>query len=277
MTNGDRNRIACFVLAVGLILPWANGEADDGNPTDLDLLSTWMVGTFSSAAQAAGDPDFFDLSLHMASIWTDRADGRWLYVEQAVSEHEDRPYRQRVYRLVELVPGLFEYQVFTLPDPAAVIGAWMSNEPLDELNPDDLEERDGCAILLRRRDDSFVGSTLASLCTSSLRGASYATSEVIITPDGLVSWDRGFSANGGQVWGAVKGGYVFDRIVDDDPASEAGAVTETAKTDAGTGTETEAATETGADTETEAESESASETETETESADENTNGSVLR
>ena len=223
MTTSRRNhaRTLGLIVATGLILLAPMVRAGEDEATDLDDLASWMAGTFSSAAQAAEDPDFFDISLHMAPIWTERADGRWLYVEQAVSEEQHRPYRQRVYRLVELVPGLFESQVFTLSDPATVIGVWISHDPLAELSPDDLEERDGCAILLRRRGDSFIGSTLASLCTSTLRGAAYATSEVIVTPDGIVSWDRGFADDGSQVWGAVKGGYVFDRIVPDEEAPPA--------------------------------------------------------
>jgi len=223
-----------LVVTIGLILLTPVVEATDEDTSDLDLLASWMTGNFSSAAQAAEDPEFFEVSLHMAPIWTDRTDGRWLYIEQAVSEHQDRPYRQRVYRLVELAPGLFENQIFTLPDPTSVIGVWLTQNPLTELGPGDLEERDGCAILLRRRDGNFIGSTLASLCTSTLRGASYATSEVVVTPEGVVSWDRGFAADGSQVWGPTKGGYVFDRIVPDEavpaptptPTPENGAKTE---------------------------------------------------
>ena len=205
-----------LVVTIGLVLLTPVVEATDEDASDLDLLASWMAGTFSSAAQAAEDPEFFEVSLHMAPIWTDRTDGRWLYIEQAVSEHQDRPYRQRVYRLVELAPGLFESQIFTLPDPASVIGVWLTQDPLAELGPGDLEERDGCSILLRRRGENFIGSTLASLCTSTLRGAAYATSEVVVTPEGVVSWDRGFAADGSQVWGPTKGGYVFDRIVPDE-------------------------------------------------------------
>jgi hypothetical protein len=228
------------VVALGLALLTPVAAADDDATSDLDLLASWMTGSFSTAAQAVDDPDFFDISLHVAPIWPDRSDGRWLYVEQAVTEHQDQPYRQRVYRLRELAPGLFESQVLTLPDPSSVIGAWRLEDPLAELSPEDLTERAGCAILLRRRGETFEGSTLASLCTSTLRGASYATSEVVVTPDGVVSWDRGFAADGSQVWGAVKGGYVFDRIVPPDPGSDPGSDGEGARdeeegSEAGTG------------------------------------------
>ena len=79
--------------------------------------------------------------------------------------------------------------------------------------PSDLTERVGCTIYLKRRDDgAFEGSTLGRLCTSTLRGASWASSEVVITESGLVSWDRGWDEAGAQVWGAEKAGYRFDRI-----------------------------------------------------------------
>jgi len=204
-----------LTIALGVMFFWSDAAAADDEASDLDLLTEWMTGTFSSAAQAAEDPEFFAVSLHMTPIWTDRQDGRWLYVEQAVSDAPDRPYRQRVYLVDEVAPGLFETRVYTLPDPGSVIGAWRTDAPLNDLNPDDLEEREGCSIVLRRHDETFIGSTLAWLCSSSLRGASYATSEVMITPDGMVSWDRGFAEDQKQVWGSVNGGYVLDRIVDD--------------------------------------------------------------
>jgi len=49
-------------------------------------------------------------------------------------------------------------------------------------------------------------------CPSELRGAKYATSEVTISKNGFVSWDRGFDENGNQVWGAEYGGYDFLRV-----------------------------------------------------------------
>jgi hypothetical protein len=44
-----------------------------------------------------------------------------------------------------------------------------------------------------------------------MRGASYATSEVVLRDDGLDTWDRGFDDAGKQVWGATKGAYQFRR------------------------------------------------------------------
>ena len=83
---------------------------------------------------------------------------------------------------------------------------------------DDLEVREGCTVFLTRDEDgSFSGSTREKECTSTLREASYATSEIVITTDGVASWDRGYDADDQQVWGAVKAGYVFLRTAPEKP------------------------------------------------------------
>jgi hypothetical protein len=178
---------------------------------DLDELVTMMGGSFSSAEQAAGDPDnYWDIRLEMKPIWTDRTDGHWMYVEQAAASSLDKPYRQRVYHVTQVEENLFESAVYALPDPEAAIGAWKMDAPLAQWGPDDLEVRVGCSVFLARQEDgSFQGSTRDKECTSSLRGATYATSEIVIQADRIVSWDRGFNDQDEHVWGAEKSGYVF--------------------------------------------------------------------
>ena len=185
---------------------WGCREKQD----DLEQLTEWMSGSFSSAEQAAMDSNFYDIRLEMVRIWPERDDGIWFYVEQASAENLDRPYRQRVYRLSREEDGSIRSAVFTFENPLRFAGAWKMADPLRALLPDSLSERVGCHILLKRKDANiFTGSTTNRDCPSDLRGASYATSEVTITADEMISWDRGFDAEGNQVWGSVKGGYVF--------------------------------------------------------------------
>jgi hypothetical protein len=88
-----------------------------------------------------------------------------------------------------------------------------SGDPLwQSLTLDSLLLRKGCAITLTQKDSLFTGATTGKACTSSLRGATYATSVVTIEANKLVSWDRGFNGKDEQVWGAEKGAYIFDRI-----------------------------------------------------------------
>lgn len=184
---------------------------------DLQRLAGFMTGSFSSAAQAAENEAFFHITLHMVPIWPDRTDGVWLYVEQAAASSPDAPYRQRVYHVRHVGEDLYASSVYTFPDPLTHAGAWQAEAPLAGLDRADLELRDGCTIYLRPRPDGqFAGSTLGRLCTSELRGATWASSEVVIGPDGMVSWDRGWNDAGDQVWGAVEAGYRFDRLPDAD-------------------------------------------------------------
>jgi len=179
---------------------------------DFNTLAGWMTGSFSSEQQAAADTNFLDIRLQMVRIWTERSDGCWLYVEQAAAGSLDRPYRQRVYHVHPRDDDTFVSEVYTIADPLRFAGAWQDAAPLATLTPDSLEIRQGCEVILTRQPDgSFAGSTVADKCGSSLRGAAYATSEVQVFADRLVSWDRGYDAAGKQVWGATAGGYIFLR------------------------------------------------------------------
>lgn len=178
--------------------------------SDLKKLYKWMCGSYSSQAQSEKDSSFFDIRLHMAPMWKDRKGEYWLYVEQATVSALDKPYRQRVYRLILLNDTTLESRVYTMKAPLHYAGEWKKSNTCSDLTEDSLEWRQGCSIYLVKRDKkSYKGSTNSTDCPSNLRGATYATSEVTITSNMLLSWDRGFDKEGKQVWGAVKGGYQF--------------------------------------------------------------------
>jgi hypothetical protein len=188
-------------------------------PVDRELirLAGWMTGSFSSAAQAERDREYFDIRLEMVEIWPDRDDAAvWLYVEQATATSIERPYRQRVYRLTRTGENEFTSAVFELPGDPLAFGGWHQTPDLfnETLGPGDLTEMTGCAVLLTFDADAqaYVGATAIGTCESTLRGADYVVSEVTVLPDRLLTWDRGFDEAGQQVWGAVSGGYEFARI-----------------------------------------------------------------
>lgn len=172
-----------------------------------------MSGTFSSEAQSIADTSFYNINLVMHPIWENDKSGKWLYVEQAVAEYIDKPYRQRVYRLSPSTEGKIESRVYELPNPKKYIHAWDQPSLFEEINPDSLVIREGCSVYMKRiNENCFEGSTLDDHCKSTLRGASYATSTVTICEGKVMSWDQGWNDTDEQVWGAVKEGYVFDRI-----------------------------------------------------------------
>jgi CpeT protein len=179
---------------------------------DVDVLVDYMTGSFSSEEQAEKDSNYFNIELEMVQLWKDRTDGPWLYIEQAVAESKDKPYRQRVYQLRKRNDGKIESLVYTIIDPLRFAGDYKKEFPLLRLTPDSLNLKEGCEVILYQADNGyFEGSTVDKNCGSDLRGASYATSEVMIDKDKLISWDRGFDEKGNQVWGATEGGYIFKK------------------------------------------------------------------
>ena len=197
------------MVALLVLVTSASARADD----PAVRLAAWLAGSFSSQEQAVKDSAFLDIRLHMVPIWEGRDDGLWLYVEQATVSHQDRPYRQRVYRIRQRGDSTVESAVFELPAPERFAGSWAEPARLSMLAPDSLLPREGCAILLRQQGDSaFVGATVGRECESRLRGAVYATSVVLVTDSVMISWDRGWDSQGTQVWGAVSGGYIFRKL-----------------------------------------------------------------
>ena len=204
------NRIIHYCLTLFLML---NLISCVSQPDDLNLLLSYMTGSFSSQEQAQADTSFKDIRLEMVQIWKNQTDGYWLYVEQAAAEKLDKPYRQRVYHLTQLNDSTFKSAVYTLANPMRFVGAWKEENPLASLTPNSLTERAGCAVLLTKQSgDIFIGVSESLSCDSDLYGAIYATSVVMIQKNQIYSWDRGFNINGDQTWGSRAGGYVFKKI-----------------------------------------------------------------
>lgn len=207
-------RIATLlIVCTGLLFSCSTSKKITSD-TSIQLyeLQQMMTGTFNSAEQAARDSSFFDITLQMYPIWKDK--GHFLYVEQAVTAMQKKPYRQRIYHLEPGKKGTIHSVVYTLPDPEAYIGAWKKPDKFDQLSMEDLSLRKGCAVILTKQaDGSYAGSTDGDSCESTLRGASYATSKVTIKEGLIVSWDQGFNDKGEQVWGATKSGYEFKGLI----------------------------------------------------------------
>lgn len=178
----------------------------------LHQLADAMTGTFTSAAHAAKDSNYYDITLHMYPIWPGHPGTVWLYVEQALTALPGKPYRQRVYRLQQEADGKFSSTVYTLPREEFYIGKWNDPFYFNGITSENLQQRIGCTVYLEKMEDgSYIGSTHDKGCESILQGAAYATSDVEIQKDIIISWDRGWNEADEQVWGAEEGGYVFVR------------------------------------------------------------------
>ncbi len=200
-----------LALLLALLVSFsANAQYRISN-NDFKELVNRMEGDFDSDGQAQTDSSYYNIRLHMREIWSKNSkSGYWLYVEQVLASMPEKPYRQRIYHLTRKDNETIESKVYELPSPERFVGAWRNEDKMKKLSKDSLIDRQGCSIFLKIDEDgNFWGSTPGKECLSTLRGATYATSEVKIYPNMLISWDRGWDAGDRQVWGAEKAGYRF--------------------------------------------------------------------
>lgn len=202
-----------FLLLLILLTARPLTAQRDGTAS-LDLLARYMLGSFNSAEQANADTNYFNIELEMARIWRSRPDGVWVYVEQARADAKHKPYRQRVYQLQQVDDSTFTSTVYSLDSAEWYVGGYKLTHLLDRTAPERLVPLAGCALTLHHRNGAFVGATDPRACRNSWGKASYATSEVTVQADRLISWDRGYNEAGDQVWGATKGGYIFVKTRD---------------------------------------------------------------
>lgn len=203
--------VICFAVLCSACSPLRHTTSENVDDVELNTLASLMTGTFSSEQQAQLDSDYYNISLIMTEIWSERTDGIWLYVEQAVATSLDKPYRQRVYHLQHPAQNIFTSDIYTIKDALTFTGLQSDSTKKSKLTFDLLELKDGCTVTLEKKGDTYVGGTEGSACPSDLRGATYATTKIELRNGQLISWDQGFDASGNQVWGATKGGYIFIR------------------------------------------------------------------
>jgi len=178
----------------------------------LSELYNLMQGSFNSETQAKSDSSYYNISLHMYPIWESK--GKYLYVEQALNRMQDKPYRQRIYKLNQLTDSTFSSEIYTLKTDSIWIGKWKNAKAFDAISPKDILLKSCCEVVLKRLEKNhYKGKSGDTTCISTLRGGSFARSEVEIFNDKIVSWDRGFDADGNYVWGAEKAGYIFEKKI----------------------------------------------------------------
>ncbi len=176
---------------------------------ELEELAYALAGSYTSVEQAKSDTSYYEIELEMVRIWPKRKDGAWFYVEQATATSKAKPYRQRVYHVKQVNDSTFTSTILTIKGGERYFGAYADPVKLEQIPKDSLETLEGCDITLVRRGRDYVGSTNGRDCPNKRGEATYATSEVTLRPDRMISWDRGWNNAGVQVWGAEKGGYIF--------------------------------------------------------------------
>ena len=197
-------------------------EAGEMNPEsmmeEMDAMAQrafdWLTGRFDSSAQSRTQPAYYAIQLTACKVNAPELGEHVLYIEQAQVSAADEPYRQRLYHVEAVLAedGQVEVisSVYNVNNPDSLVGLCDRLETMD-FTLADVTLREGCAVHLNWQEDHFEGGTRGTECSSTLGGASYATSEVYMNDSEIRSWDRGFDSNDQQVWGATDGAYEFIR------------------------------------------------------------------
>ncbi len=201
----------CTLFLLTLILTGCSTTNYTKKDVELDKIYRMMVGSYDSRMQSKVDTSYYNISLEMHPVWKNSGE-RWLYVEQALASQKEKPYRVRMYKLHRNDDNTIVSEVYTIPNEEKYYGKFKKPKAFNDLTVNDLELREGCGVIIKKDEDGFYsGSTGKTSCSSTMRGASYATSIVLIRKHQIISWDRGFDKDGNQVWGAEKGGYIFNK------------------------------------------------------------------
>ncbi len=96
----------CF-LSLVLMTSYRQAEIIEDRPAEtlevkenlFDKFFSFLKGEYNTKNQNGQDSKYFNIFLVMFPIWEEERDARYFYVEQAMVGREDKPYRQRVYKI----------------------------------------------------------------------------------------------------------------------------------------------------------------------------------
>jgi len=200
-----------FITVAALSLA-ATAAASAQDPAE--ELAGVLAGSFTTMEQCVTE-GWGCVESELTRIWPEREDGVWLYQENAWlgddpesadPSAKQRPYFQRLVRLAADGDGRVLRTIYSLTDPAAVVGAYADPAMLSA----DMVGAPSCSGPVERIAAGYWVSDFPT-CPSNLRGAVRTHSRSIHTPDSFANWDRGFDPQGEVVWGPAESGYVFKR------------------------------------------------------------------
>ncbi|MBD2776344.1 chromophore lyase CpcT/CpeT [Iningainema tapete] len=191
--------------------------------SQLRTLAKYMVGEFNNREQALSEPAWYvHLQMWQRLIPIFPEDSLTIFAEQANIINLDKPYRQRIMRLVEghspdNAPLQVQYYMFK--DPTPFIGAGRNPTLLQDLTPEQLELLPSCIL-------NVTGQTLAdnrykftaippveTCCRFTYLGQTIQVSLGFeATEHEFLSYDKGIDPNTGKaLWGAMLGPFRYTK------------------------------------------------------------------
>ncbi|MDF5722087.1 MAG: chromophore lyase CpcT/CpeT [Rhizonema sp. PD37] len=184
-------------------------------------LANYLAGEFDNREQALEEPVWYvHLRLWHRPVALFSEDSITLFAEQANILNLDRPYRQRIIRLVEgKNPDALSVQYYMLKNPGAFIGAGCNSDLLNTLTLDQVEFLPGCILnvtqdTLTTNNFQFTAKAPPETrcCFTYLGNTVQVSLGFGVTQDEFTSYDKGIdSTTGKATWGAVLGPYRYTK------------------------------------------------------------------
>ncbi len=203
-------RIANLVVLTAVGLAAAPALAQPLPMTAVQEVANHLTGIMETTAQAEANPNFVAVRMTTCPVVVPSPDPNtvYLYQEQALVSNLAAPYRQRFLQIALSDDGQrVESRTFRPPQPETLTGL-CDDVVLRVVYAIDLGDP-VCTVALRPSPLGYVGSTPPAGCPVSLRGATYLTNVIVLHDNGMDTWDRGFDADGIQVWGAQAEPYRY--------------------------------------------------------------------
>lgn len=168
-----------------------------------------LIGVMETTGQAEANSNFVAVRMTTCPVTvpSGASDTVYLYQEQALVENPTEPYRQRFLQIALSEDGE-RVESHTLRPEATEALTGLCDQSRPTINATALGPP-VCTVSLRPSSLGYVGSTPIEGCPVSLGGASYLTNVIVLHSDGMDTWDRGFSADDIQVWGAQAEPYRY--------------------------------------------------------------------
>ncbi len=187
----------------------------------LIALAEYLAGEFDNQQQAIADPVWY---VHLR-LWQRPIslfeDSLTLFAEQANVVNIDRPYRQRIMRLMPgsepEAPLLVQY--YMPKNPGALCGAGRNPALLNHLTPEQFDFLPGCSLNVSQKKlapDRYQFAATPppqACCTFTYQGNTVQVSLGFeATTEELKTYDKGIdSTTGKATWGAILGPYCYTK------------------------------------------------------------------
>ncbi|VXD12542.1 chromophore lyase CpcT/CpeT [Planktothrix paucivesiculata] len=185
----------------------------------IQQVTSYLTGIMETSAQAKAIPDAPSVRMTTCEVKLKNTDssvqhskGVFLYQEQALTRNLSKPYRQRV---LNILPSIDKNSIESVSFKPINSTNWIGlcQKPLSErlISVQEIENVN-CSVFLKPVGTQYIGETQPEGCVTNLKGAVKVTNRIKLDEKGMETQDRGFDAQGKQVWGAKNRPYQYQKI-----------------------------------------------------------------